>query len=187
MSPSRWFRLPAAVLFMAGALPAAARGVFQATGIKLVEPTATSVTIWTRLTREAERASDERPLPILRVFDPKAGEALKIKDNAAYPGARVEVAYPPGADLGTIRGAAPGAAGQTRVLYRSLGSLNWSETPWRDVDAQRDFTVTFSLAGLRPATRYEVVVEGRSEQGAPVSSTVAGGFVTAPAPRLRPA
>lgn len=184
MSPVRWFGWQAAVLVLAGAgaLPAAPRTVFQATGIKLVEPTATSVTVWTRLTREAERASDDRPLPILRVFDPASGAALKIKDNAAYPGARVEVAYPAGADPGTIRGAAPGAAGQTRVLFREQGAGRWRETPWRRVDPQRDFTATFPLTGLRPGTRYEVAVEGRGDETAPVSSTATGGFVTAPAP-----
>ena len=176
----RWLQSVLLAVASASALGAAQREVYQATGIKIVEPTATTATIWTRLTRDAVRAADDRPLPILRVFDAKTGEALKIKDNAAFPGARVEVAFPPGADLGSIRGAAVGASGQTRVRYRAQGAASWSETAWRSVDAQRDYTATFALAGLRPGTRYEVQVEGRPDDLSPFVSTVLGEFVTAP-------
>lgn len=155
----------------------------QATGIKLTEPAATSITVWTRTTRDAERAPDDGPLPITKIIDRKTGEELPLKDNLAYPNGRPEITYPPGADLGSIRGAAIGTAGQTRVRYRPVGvsPATWTETPWRDTDSKQDFTATFPLTSLRPRTRYEVAVEARPAAEAAVSSTTSGGFLTAPA------
>ena len=153
----------------------------QATGIKLTEPTADSITVWTRITRDAQRASDEGPLPSTKLFDRTSGKEIPFKDNDTYTNARAEITFPPGADIGSIRGAALGASGQTRVRYRAAGQSAWASTPWRDVDPSRDFTATFALTGLAAATRYEVVVEARQRVEAAVLSTTNGGFVTAPA------
>ncbi len=152
----------------------------QATGIKLTEPTADSVTVWTRLTRDARRAPDDGPLPITKLFDRATGKEVPLKDNATHATARPEVTFPPGSELGSIRGAAIGAPGQTRVRYRPVGAKDWIATPWRDVDAARDFTATFALTQLTPGTRYEVAVEDRPRAAAPVASTTTGGFDTAP-------
>ncbi|MDP3070371.1 MAG: alkaline phosphatase D family protein [Opitutaceae bacterium] len=171
-------RLLAALLLS----PSLAIAAHQATGIKLVEPTADRVTVWTRITRDAQRAPDEGPLPILRVVHRQTGAVQPIRDNAAYPQGRPEVSFPPGASLATIRGAAIGARGQTRVRHRAAGTRDWITSPWRDVDPARDFTAVFALSGLAAATRHEVEVEARPAAGAAVTSTVAGGFTTAPAP-----
>jgi alkaline phosphatase D len=152
----------------------------QATGIKITEPTSTSVTVWTRTTRDATRVSDDGPLPITKIIDRTTGATLRLRDNAAYPNGRPEISYPPGADLGSIRGAAIGTAGQTRVRYRVAGQTEWHATDWRATDAAKDFTATFGLAGLKPQTRYEVAVEARATADGPVTSTTTGGFVTAP-------
>lgn len=152
----------------------------QATGIKLTEPTADSITVWTRITRDAQRASDEGPLPSTKLFDRTSGKEIPFKDNDTYTNARAEITFPPGADIGSIRGAALGASGQTRVRYRAASQSAWASTPWRDVDPARDFTATFALTGLAAATRYEVVVEARQRVEAAVLSTTNGGFVTAP-------
>ncbi|NBQ59364.1 MAG: hypothetical protein EBU32_13515, partial [Opitutaceae bacterium] len=136
--------------------------------------------MWTRITRDAERAADDRPLPITQIFDRATGEVLRLRDNAAYPNGRPVITFPTGADLGSIRGAAVGAPGQTRVRYRSAGQNAWSSTAWRDVDPARDFTATFALSALAPATRYEIVVEDRASADAAPTSTTTGGFVTAP-------
>ncbi len=154
--------------------------VFQATGIKITEPTATSVNVWTRLTRDATRAPDDRPLPILHVFDRATGQELAIRNDAAYPNGRPVIEFAPGSDAGSIRGAAVGAAGQARVRFRTTAATEWSATSWRDADPQRDFTAVFPLTGLRPGTRYEVEVEARRNAKSSVASTVIGGFVTAP-------
>lgn len=166
-------------LLLFGALVTAA-GAHQATGFKLTEPSATGITVWTRITRDAERAADDRPLPITQIFDRTTGEALRLRDNAAYPNGRPVITFPAGADLGSIRGAAVGAPGQTRVRYRRAGQNAWSSTAWRDVDPARDFTATFALSALAPATRYEIVVEDRAQADAAPTSMTTGGFVTAP-------
>lgn len=152
----------------------------QATGIKLTEPTADSITVWTRITRDNERVRDDGPLPATKLFDRKTGKEIPLRDNATYATARPEVTFPPGSDLGSIRGAAIGAPGQTRVRYRPAGAKDWISTPWRDVDPARDFTATFSLTALKSGTRYEVAVEDRPRAAAPVATTTTGGFVTAP-------
>lgn len=158
----------------------AVAGAHQATGLKLTEPTATGITVWTRITRDAERMADDRPLPITQILDRTTGESIRLRDNAAYPNGRPVITFPAGADLGSIRGAAVGAPGQTRVRYRRAGQSEWFSTPWRDVDPKRDFTATFALSALAPATRYEIVVEDRAHFDAAPTSTTTGGFVTAP-------
>lgn len=157
-------------------------GAYQATGIKVTEPTATSVTVWTRVTRDAARAPDDGPLPVTKLFDRFSGKEVALVDNATYADARLVISFPAGADFGSIRGAAVGAPGQTRVRYRASGTATaeWTETAWQDVDPASDFTVTFALTDLKPGTRYELIVEDRPGTGASVASRTAGGFVTAP-------
>lgn len=157
--------------------------VFQATGMKISETTPTTATIWTRVTRDATRAADDRPTPIVRVVHRETGQELPLRDNTAYPTGRPIVAFAPGSDLGSIRGAALGAAGQTRVRHRVAGTNAWTTSAWRDVDPRRDFTALFALTGLTPGTRYDVEVAARASARAQPDaiSTLAGGFVTAPA------
>ena len=175
--------LLAAVAVLLPSVPAAEplAPVHQATGFKITEPAATTVSIWTRVTRDAERTADGGPLPITHIFHRTTGAELPLRDNAAYPNGRPAIAFPPGADLGSIRGAAIGAAGQTRVRYRADLNEPWAATEWRDADAQRDFTAVFQLSALRPRTRYRIEVEARPRIDAAVTSTVVGDFVTAPA------
>ncbi len=154
----------------------------QATGIKIVEPTDTTAAVWTRITRDAQRAPDDGPLPILKIVHRQTGAEQPIRENTAYPQGRPEITFPPGASLATIRGAAVGAPGQTRVRHRAAGAREWIATPWRIADPARDFTAVFGLRGLAPGTRHEVEVEARPAEGAAITSTVAGGFTTAPAP-----
>ena len=167
-------------LALAAGAVAAVAPAHQATGFKLTEPTADSITVWTRVTRDAERAPDDGPLPITHLFDRTTGQEIPLSNNATYSNARPVITFPAGVDLGSIRGAAIGGAGQTRVRYRAAGSSAWSTTEWRDADPQRDFTATFSLTRLAAHSRYEVAVEARLRAAAAISSTTAGGFVTAP-------
>jgi alkaline phosphatase D len=173
---------PCSVLLLSALFRAdAAEAAHQATGIKLSEPTADSVVVWTRITRAAESVPADGPLPTTRLFNRTTGAPSPFKDNATYVNARAEVTYPAGVDLNSIRGAAPGAPGETRVRYRPVGTSAWSETPWRAVDAQRDFVAHLALTGLQPATRYEIEVAARPAAGVPATSVVSGGFTTAPA------
>ena len=58
----------------------------QATGIKLTEPTADSITVWTRITRDAQRASDEGPLPSTKLFDRTSGKEIPFNLDSAVEG-----------------------------------------------------------------------------------------------------
>jgi len=177
------FPAPFAALLVALATPLVfAAGVYQGTGIKLSEPTATGVVVWARLTQAAEAVPADGPLPVTRLFHRKTGAAVPFKDNATYTATRPEVVFPPGVDLTSIRGAVAGAAGQVQVRHRIAGTSAWRATPWRDVDPRRDFTAQINLTDLQPGTRYELEVLSRSGAGGAAGQTVAGGFVTAPAP-----
>jgi alkaline phosphatase D len=169
-----------ALLVTVAASMRGAEAAHQATGIKISEPTPDSVVIWTRVSRSAEPVPADGPLPTTRLFNRTTGAPIAFKDNATYVNARAEVTYPPGVDLSSIRGAAAGAPGETRVRYRVAGGGEWSETPWRAVDPQRDFVAHLPLTGLKPATRYEIEVAARPAPGAAPTSVVAGGFTTAP-------
>ncbi len=153
--------------------------VFQATGFKLSEPTSTSVVVWTRVTRNAERAPDTAPLPMVTLLDRETGAVVQIQENRTYPNARPVVGFAAGTDWSSIAGAAAGAPGQTRVRYRPTGG-RWQQTDWRSVDPSKDFTALVALEGLRPGTRYDVIVEARGGSDAADVDAVPGGFTTAP-------
>jgi len=170
----------ALLLFLLSQLDAliAATGapVHQATGIKICEVDTSSAIIWTRLTKDPEHVSVEGPLPTITYPAEKGGKKKNRPDEKPV------VTFPAGVTAETLQGAAPGAPGQTRVLYRKRGQADWQNTPWQDVDTHRDFTRQHLLANLAPATTYEIRVEGRPVAGPPVSNTVNGHFRTAPKP-----
>jgi len=134
-----------------------------------------------RVTRDAARAPDDGPLPVTKLFDRTSGKEVPRRQR--------DLCRCPTCDFVSGRrrsrlycGAAVGAPGQTRVLFResAASTTAWTETPWRDVDPASDFTAVFTLEDLNPGTRYEIVVEDRPRTGAPVASRTPGGFVTAP-------
>ncbi|MFM8336729.1 MAG: alkaline phosphatase D family protein [Opitutaceae bacterium] len=174
-------RLPLPLFLFFASLGAAPAPVHQATGFKLLEPSADSVLVWTRVTRDPAAVGAARPLPQVTVVDAASGEERTLRDNAMYPRGRPREVFPEGSDWGSIRGAAIGAAGQTRVRHRTAGETGWRETAWADVDAARDFTRVVRLEGLRSGTPHEVVVEARPAGDGPATSSLPGGFVTAPA------
>ncbi|MBI4875217.1 MAG: hypothetical protein HY822_11350, partial [Acidobacteria bacterium] len=172
------------IAFVAGALvplavvpamlaPAASKGPYFASGIKICEADSQSVIIWTRLTRNAEREGADRPLPIVHYRDPKTGALTDNRRGRADMEPVVE--FPKGSAIDTIEGAVPGAPGEVRVRYRAGGGA-WRTTPWKAVDVSRDFTAHFPIRDLKPATAYDLQVENRS------GHTVNGGFRTAPLP-----
>ncbi len=79
-------------------------------------------------------------------------------------------------------GAAVGAPGEVRILYREGVDDAWRSTAWLEVDPERDFVREFSLTALSPATDYELRVEGRSTASESLGSMLDGRFQTAPAP-----
>lgn len=157
------------------AAPAAGDGPYQATGFKVGEVTDTTAIVWARLTRSARRNPPDAPMVAFRY----AGGGKPARDKKKKK--ITSVKYPAGMTVADIRNAAPGAPGEVRVLYRPPGGGDWRETPWKPVDADRDFTRQFTLAGLKPNVEYAVRVEARGRSGKP-GQPLDGRFYTAPAP-----
>ncbi|MEZ6110618.1 MAG: alkaline phosphatase D family protein [Pirellulaceae bacterium] len=158
----------------------AADGPFQATGFKVGEMTADSAIVWTRTTARPEPNLADAPMA---TFVMSTGERFtpNARRRDANPKGRITaVEYPDGKSAADICYAAPGAAAETRVLYRAMGEDKWMETAWAAVDPQSDYTRQFTLSNLRPNTKYEIRIETRSPDGKPGES-LDGGFRTAPA------
>ena len=165
---TRYVAMSVALLCGLSASAARADGPYQATGFKVGEVTGTTAIVWTRLTRNEKRNPSNGPMPAISYAGGKGGEVTGLK-------------YPKGMTVADIRDAVPGAAGQVRVLYKPLGGQEWRRTSWEPVDAGRDFTRQFSIAGLRPGTRYAIRVETRGAGGSPGRS-LDGHFLAAPGP-----
>ncbi|MCE2863977.1 MAG: alkaline phosphatase D family protein [Opitutaceae bacterium] len=127
-------RLPLFAFLLPTLLGAAPAPVHQATGFKIVEPSAETVLIWTRITRDPAAAGADRPLPKVTIIDAAAGEERAPRDNAMYPRGRPRMVFPERSDL----------------------------------------------QGLRPATRHELLVEARPIGADTTTTSLPGGFVTAP-------
>jgi len=173
-------RITAAIAVAAGVLGAVgpsaqAAGPFQATGFKVGEVTDSTAIVWTRLTAKARRHPADGPMVTFEYA--AAGKGKKGKRRNV-----VAVVYPPGKTVADIRDAVPGAPGEVRVLYRTLGAKGWRQTDWRAVDAKRDFTRQFTLSELAAGATHEIRVESRGPSGGAVGQSLDGRFQTAPAP-----
>ena len=135
---------------------------FFASGVKVGEVDQTSAIVWTRLTKNG--SANFQLLPIFT-----EGLSAKAKDKSKMP-------------VGVVQG----AAGDVRILYRPNGSDGSNEdtlrTNWVPVDADFDFTHQFQLSELIPDSHYEFTVESRKPGATDTSSTITGGFRTAPSP-----
>lgn len=151
----------------------AAPAVHQADGIKIGEVLATEATVWTRLTRTAGLNRGGRPFTTVD------------KHRAIHEGI-ADGQMPADVALADMQDAVPGAAGEVRVTCSpeaetALTAAPVICTPWTPVDPARDFTRQFHLTGLRPGTRYRLLVESRGPDDA-AGASVEGRFKTVPAP-----
>lgn len=75
-----------------------------------------------------------------------------------------------------------GRPGQVRIQWWPIGAVGLrASTGWAAVDPNADFTHPFNLAALlRPATTYELLVEGRPTPTSSVAVSLRGKFKTAP-------
>ena len=133
----------------------AATAVHMATGFKVTEVDANSATVWTRLTKHADRNRD----------------GLKFSKNAE--------AVPAGKTLDDMIDSAVGAPGEVRVIYAEKGA-DPSFTKWEAVDPKEDFTRRFRLTGLSAGARYSVRVEGRPAGASAATVSRRGGFRVTP-------
>ncbi|MDX1944740.1 MAG: alkaline phosphatase D family protein [Pirellulaceae bacterium] len=140
--------------FVASAAHAA--GPHFATGMKIGEVTADSAIVWTRLT-----ASDQ-PVP----DDGKTAPPKTVADDA----------------LDQVPGAAPGMAGQVRLLISPNADFAGArQLPAASVTEATDFCHQWRIAELQPATRYHVRAEALDPSGQ-VRNHFDGSFSTAPRP-----
>ena len=168
--------VPLAALLVAGGVAGTPSAVHQATGLKICEVSTDSAIIWTRLTKNSKRAGLDGLMPAISFGNAKTGKG-GAKKSAEKP----VVTFPTGVTVEALAGAAPGVDGQSRVLYHAQGKAEWRETPWQNMDTNRDFTCQHRLTGLAAGTTYEIRVEARAAVDSPVSSTMDGHFRTAPA------
>jgi alkaline phosphatase D len=160
-------------LCSADVLSAADASPQMATGIKIGEVTPHCAIIWTRLTRRPTPNPSDGPM-VKVIYEGRLTDREAIEGRSKANGVGVE--YPPGTTVADLRDAAPGMAGEVRVLYKPAGAAAWSETPWTAVDAASDFTRQFTLDGLKPATEYRLRIEARG------GAAIEGGVHTAPLP-----
>jgi alkaline phosphatase D len=155
-------------------------GPFMATGIKIGEVSSNQAIIWARLTKNASRVSDDKPRITVLYKNPETGEYEPIKNKDTRPNREPKVIFPKGADVNTLPGAVPAAAGEVRVLWRTGVSSKWNETSWKTVNPDNDATCQFVLSELSPGKKYEVRVEARATESSAISSVTEGSFKTAP-------
>ena len=132
--------------------------VYFTTGFKLGEVREHSVVIHTRL------CAAEFPVPVKHARK-EAPFRSPLEFNDSIP-------------VEEMDGAVKGAFGQVKILL-SAGSER-IEGEWEYVSAYEDCTIKAKIDGLSPNTLYKVKLQGRREEGAPVSE-ISGQFRTAPA------
>ncbi|MHC4737166.1 MAG: hypothetical protein ACYTDW_22400 [Planctomycetota bacterium] len=135
-------------------------GPYQATGIRIGEVTDNAAIVWTRLTQNPERVGPEAPMPEVRYLDSKTGKLTKKRKGR--PDLAPVVRFPENSTIDTFEGAAPGAPGEIRVLYKTEGASDWKATDWQRAKPQRDYTAQFKLRSLDADSKCRVRVEARS-------------------------
>ncbi|MBL7188531.1 MAG: hypothetical protein ISS70_19570 [Phycisphaerae bacterium] len=80
---------------------------------------------------------------------------------------------PAGKGLYDMEGTVPGAAGDVRIIWQSIGGTS-STSNWIAVDAETDYSTRFNLEGLQPATKNSIRLEAKS------GASFEGSFKTPP-------
>jgi alkaline phosphatase D len=125
----------------------------QATGVKVGEVTQDSAIVWMRLTRESQGRHDG-----VRVTSFEMPENVPVDE---------------------LVGQAAGMAGEMRLRYADNAEMvDARETPWTEANAEKDYTVQFKLAELKPETTYHYAAESRDADGN-VHGDLRGRFRTA--------
>ena len=136
---------------------APAGGPYFATGVKILEPTPTSVRVWVRLTAEPSRN--------------ETGPAF-MRDSDRVPEGRT---------LAEMRESAAGAPGEAKLSYNN-GAGHSGETEWAAVAPDAGFTRVLPLTGLEPGSDYAGTVEARPPGGTEPTATLKFRFRTPPLP-----
>lgn len=142
-------------------------GPQQASGIRIVEPTGHSASVWCRATRW--------PLPNLGDMP-----GVEFADDPEIKVRERRKPILPADGTAGLAYAAPGVVAELSVRYRTAGKGNWRETDWMNVDSSTDYSQLFELKELEPSTTYEVACRARALGGTQITSTTTGSFQTLP-------
>jgi alkaline phosphatase D len=134
-----------------------AQSVFFTNGFKVSEVTVKSAIIWTRL------CAQEKPNPIVH------------SRNATV--FRHPIKFDEKMSVEKMDGAVKGASGLVR--FTLIRGKQKRTSKWLVVSDAADYTAHAIFKHLKPATEYQVLVEGKSSNSAKISST-RGSFKTAP-------
>lgn len=131
--------------------------VYFTTGFKIGEVTDSSAIILTRLCKTAQ------PVAVYH----------KQEDKVFRPPIDFDNNMP----ISEMEGAVDGSSGQVKINLKSKDTL--ISTEWEYVSGYRDFTLKQKFEGLRPNTHYDIQIEGRKSEDAPIAE-IKGSFSTAP-------
>ncbi len=131
--------------------------VYFTTGFKMGEVTASSVVIWTRL------CSSPKPVAVYHEQkEPPFKSPVNFDEN--MPTSKME-------------GAVEGTFGQVKISLKTEAST--IESDWTYVSAYKDFTIKQEFTGLKSNTTYSLLIQGRKQEGSPVTA-ITSSFTTAP-------
>ena len=140
---------------------------FLADGAKTGEVTATTAILWTRLTLHPDAN-----------WDGAKFTTLDLAELRKHPATSQ---LPDGATLADMHGALPGCAGKAKLTFWPADHpQDITATDWSSAKADADFTLNFPLKNLRPGTRYEFMIEAKSDDAEQPSAVFNGKFSTAP-------
>ena len=169
----------AAILVAGGPGATAAAVVHLANGVKIGEVTSTTGIVWVRLTKKANYKRDGLKFHEPAVKPTPDGNIVDATTASPADGYCHQI--PPGHRLGEMQTVVPGTSGEVRLHYwRESGSASRVSTKWTAVNESQDYTHQFRLSELRPGTRCQFLVEGRSSKDADVTVTLRSAFRTAP-------
>lgn len=126
----------------------------QANGFKVGEVTTHSATVWTRTTVAPEAIHKVGKFN----YVPRKDTPLEI-----------------------LPWQAPGTMAEIKVVYYTKGNQKTAiETPWQQVNENKDFTLKTYLKNLTAATEYKIEVHSRQIGQKPTTAIKYGTFTTAP-------
>lgn len=136
-----------------------------------------SISLWTRLTARPNGHMQGAEFIALSGEDHRRLRTLNHVDS--LHGTQI----PEGLVLEDMIGACPGAPGEVYLEYFPTDTPTAVRTvDWTAVEANQDFTLQWKLTDLRPNTHYQLRLQARSGPSASPSDTLAGHFLTPPAP-----
>ena len=124
------------------------KGPYFGNGFKNGWADQTSITIWTRLTKNPEMNASGLPFNTL---SKKRAQALASEKDASI---LYKSHVPDTLSLSDMEGACPGSIGEVMLKYTAAGSKDAVETKWESVDASINFTKQWKLRDLSPGTTY---------------------------------